>query len=47
MHHSASFYILLARSLLVWCRVRKQNKNSLAGEDCEEMEDLLGGEDYV
>lgn len=47
MHHSASFYIILARSLLVWYRVRKQNQSTLVGKDGEEMEDLLSDDNYV
>jgi hypothetical protein len=47
VYHSASFYILLPRSLLVWYQVRKLEQNSLSKEDEEEMENLLSGENYV
>jgi hypothetical protein len=47
VYRSASFYILLARSLLVWYQVRKQKENSLAAKDGEEMENLLSGDNYV
>jgi len=45
--YSATFYILLARSLVVWYRIRKSKDNSLPGKDGEELENLLQGENYV
>jgi hypothetical protein len=47
VYHSASFYILFARSLLVWYKVREQKEGFLAEKDGEEIEDLLTGENYV
>ncbi|KAG9668444.1 hypothetical protein KCU99_g8178, partial [Aureobasidium melanogenum] len=43
----ATFYVLLARSFVVWFRIRKGKDNSFLGKDGEELESLLHGENYV
>ncbi|KAG9596462.1 hypothetical protein KCU77_g4622, partial [Aureobasidium melanogenum] len=42
-----TFYILLARSFVIWYRIRKSKDDSLRGKDGEELENLLHGENYV
>ncbi|KAH0372226.1 hypothetical protein KCU65_g1415, partial [Aureobasidium melanogenum] len=44
---SLSFHVLLARSLVVWYKLRQTKQILLTGKDGEELENLLQDENYV